>query len=315
MAVMSNDLLVSALTGFRSTFNEAFPAARVPQPWPAMTMQIKSTKKVEQIDWFGTVPQMVDATRGETVFGDLEDYSYSLEPNTYKSAITVQLRAFEDDTARIAPKSRQLAQEAARQPGQLIFESFELGTSALAFDGVAFFANTRVLGASANIDNIISGAYGDATVAEFQAGLIAAQAQMQAFQDDNGRPMQLTGNMIVVPPALMQTAWFSLQPGDGSSTPPVMPAGSQLGFTAAGYTVQVNPYLTAADNWYLLHVGGPESESRPFIFIDRLVPSVNGPASMDDPEVRDGERLKYVVRGRWVNGYGDPRLAVQVIDA
>lgn len=314
MAIVSNDLLDAALTGFRSNFNDAFPAAMLPQVWPEMTMQIPSTKKIEQIDWFGTVPTMRDATRGETVYQDLEDYSYSLEAITYKSAISIQRRAFEDDNARILPKSRQLAQEAARHPGELIMDQFESGTSDLAFDGVSFLNNSRTLNNSGTIDNIISGAYGDGTVAEFSAGLKAAQGQIASFNDDQGRPLQLVGNMIVIPPALVETAWQTLNRGDGTkSAVEAAPVGAQRAFNAAGYRVIVNPYLTVSDNWYLVHSGA--GEIRPFIFVDRVSPSVDGPASVNDPEVRDKDRMNYVVRGRYVTGYGDPRYIIQVVDA
>ncbi|KKL13741.1 hypothetical protein LCGC14_2522750, partial [marine sediment metagenome] len=155
-------------------------------------------------------------------------------------------------------------------------------------------------------------AYGDGTLAEFKAGLSAGRSAMRKFQDDQGRPMNHTPNVIVVPPELEQVAFEALsQTTQGTSTPPV-PATQDGSYRVAGYLLLVNPYLTTVDDWYMFHTS---AATRPFIHQKRIAPSLEG---LTSPETEAGivrDRFLYSVRARYAVGYGDPRYAVKMLDA
>ncbi len=311
MAIVNSDFLAGVRTGFRSLFQIAFEAASMQAPWRDMALTVPSTGSSESYDWLGTVPVMVDVTHGDIQVEGLGNYSQTIENLTYKAAIEVSRASMEDDKlGLITPRVQQLGQEAGRHPGQLMFALFESG--GLAFDGTAFFSDTRVIGRSANIDNIVSGAYGAGTVAEFLAGLAAGRSQMRLFQDDQGRPMNHIPNVIVVPPALEQAAVQALsQTTQGASTIPI-PATGDGAFRISGYLVLVNPYLTTTDDWYMFHVSGA---TKPFLYQERIAPSLEG---LTTPETESGiirDRFLYSVRARYAVGYGDPRYAVKMLDA
>jgi phage major head subunit gpT-like protein len=311
MAIVNSDFLAGVRTGFRSLFQTSFEAATKQSPWREMAMTIQSTGQVESYDWLGTVPVMVDVTDGDIQVEGLGHYSQSITNLTYKAAIEVTRAAMEDDKLNlVTPRVGQLGLEAARHPGQLIFALFESG--GLAFDATAFFADTRVIGRSANIDNIVTGSYGNGTVAEFLAGLAAGRQQMRLYQDDQGRPMNHTPNIIVVPPALEQAAYQALsQTTQGASTVPV-PATEDGAFRIANYLLLVNPYLTTTDDWYMFH---STAATKPFIYQERVAPSLEG---LTTPETESGivrDRFVYSVRARYAVGYGDPRYAVKVLDS
>lgn len=311
MAVITSDFLAAVLTGYRATFHRDFDAAAGGQLWRDLAMPIPSTKRTESHSWLGTVPKMQNVTRGPMHFDSLNAYSYSLENQLYKAGFEVERQEYEDDAlGLIQPRVQQLGPEAARHPGELIFDLFESG--GLAFDAVAFFADTRVLGASANIDNIVAGAYGDGTVGQFQAGLAAGRAAMRAFQDDKGRPMNLTPNVLVVPPALEQTAFQACNANQGTITQPVIPATQDGAIRAAGFLILVNPQLSTVDDWYMFHT---RSALKPFMHQTRLAPRLEG---ITNPETESGivrDRFIYTVRARYTVGYGDPRHAVRILDA
>lgn len=309
MAVVTSDFLAGVLTNFRVGFSQAFDAAANLQPWREIAMEVQSTGDIESHNWLGTVPQMVDVTRGELQVEGLYSFQYNLQNRTFKSAIEVQRKVFEDDKlGTVQPRLAQLGLEAARHPGQLLFQLFTSG--GLAFDGTAFFADTRVIGRSANIDNQLAGT--GVTVAAFQADLAAARAQMRLFQDDQGRPMNLVGNTIVVPPALEQSAFQALNANQGSITQPAIPATADGSFQASGYLVMVNPFLTDANDWYLLHRNG---QFRPFVFQTRIAPSLEGITNPNSDEGILRDRFIYTARARYEVGYGDPRYAVKTTNA
>jgi phage major head subunit gpT-like protein len=305
MAVsVTPELVTGALTTFRTIFNEAFDAASNLQPWRGIAMEVQSTGETETHHWLGTVPSMIDVTHDTLQVENLYAFDYSITNNTYKAAFEVPRSFFEDEKlGLVTPKIRQLAEEAARHPGQLIFQ--QVVTNPLAFDGVAFIADTRTIGASANIDNQIAGT--GTSVAQFQTDLAAATAQMMLFQDDRGRPMSGIGNVIMVPPALRQVAYQALNTNQAAAlnqmvAPPTGVIGSNEGFQ-----IVVNPYLTDTNDWYLLRVSGGFA---PFIYQTRVAPTLE-PLVEGSANAILNDTFVYTVRARYNCGVGDPRHIVK----
>lgn len=306
MAVVTSDFLAGVLTTFRARFQDVFDSAANLTPWrDVLAMQVDSNTDTETHAWMGTPPAMQDVTQRDLIMEGLYAFNYTLPNLTYKAAIEVKRSTFEDDKLNlIRPRIDQLALEAARHPGQLVLQA--AATNGLAFDGVAFFADTRVIGRSANIDNSIAGT--GTTVAALQTDLASARAQMMLFQDDQGRPMGARPNVIMVPPALEQAMWQALNANQGSILNPVVPGSATSLATAQGFQLIVNPYLTDVNDWFVFHVDGV---FKPFIFQTRISPTLE--SVLDNTEqavVRD--RYIYSVRARYNVGYGDPRYAVRI---
>lgn len=312
MAVVTADFLAGVMTNFRAEFQRAFDAANNAAPWHDLATEVQSNTDTETIQWLGTVPQMVDTTKKDLEMKGLEAFNYSISNLTFKAAIEVQRSTFEDDKLNlIRPRLEQLGQEAARHPGQLIMQLPV--TNGLAFDGTAFIADTRVIGLSANIDNNMASTGSGTTLAGFQADLAAARALLRSFQDDQGRPMNNVGNVIMVPPALEQLAYMAMNiqfPAASPNVGPAIPATQDGVIRANGYAIYVNPFLTDANDWYLMSVDGA---NKPFIYQTRLAPTLEN--VLDGTEyavVRD--RYIYSVRARYNVGYGDPRRVVRIVN-
>jgi len=305
MAVVTSDYLAGVLTNFRALFAESFEAARNLSPWREIAMEIPSTTLTETHTWLGTTPTMKDVSKGDLILEGLPRFDFSIENKVWKAGIEVERAVFEDDkVGLLLPRLRQLGEEAARHPGQLILNLPV--TNPNAFDAVAFFADTRMIGLSANVDNILAGT--GTTVAQFQTDLGSARAQMRKFQDDQGRPMNLVGNIIMVPAELEQVAYQALNANQGSITQPAIPATEDGAIRSAGYVVIVNPFLTDVNDWYLLHAAG---SIRPFIYQTRVAPALEG---VTNPTTESGvirDRFIYSVRARYEVGVGDPRHAVK----
>jgi phage major head subunit gpT-like protein len=306
--IVNSDLLSGLNTTFRAIFEESFAAAAGQQIFlNGLAMRVPSDTENETYSWFGTVPQMQDVTHGTVDLQGLNKYSFTVTNREYQNAIEVERVVIErDKLGQVRPRLNQLAMEAARHPAQLLMDLFE--TPGNAFDGTAFFANTRVIGSSANIDNILAGT--GVTVAQFQADLAVARGTMRDFQDDQGRPMNLIGNVLVIPSELEQTVWQALNVSQGDGViSPTMPADFGNGTQMRGYNVFVNPYLTDADDWYLLHAMG--DEERPFVFQEEKPVEFLG---ADDTNTRNfitARSFVYSAYGRYAVGVTDPRFAVK----
>ena len=308
MAIVTSDYLAGVRTQFRALYEREFAAALGLQGWKQLVLEVPSDTEQNTYEWFGTVPTMQDVTHGSVTLQGLREDNFTLVNAHYQAAIEVERAAMERDRlGLIAPRIQQLGQEAARHPGQLIFQ--HVLNNVNAFDGSVFFADSRTIGDSGNIDNQIAGT--GTTVAQFQTDLGSAVAQMRAFEDDRGRVMNLRGNTIMVPVELEDIAWRALNrsAGDGVTSPvqPVTPSGV---FSASGYSVVVNPYLTDADNWFLFHVGS--GVMKPFIYQVEKRPALESDTDPNSREAIIQRTFLYSVYGRYATGMTDPRLGVEV---
>ena len=309
MALVTSDFLANALKNFRTLFANEFEAANALQGWRQFTMEIKSTSTEETYEWLGTVPKMEELKGGDFVFDEIGGpFSLTITNLEWQAGFEIARVTFEDDKlGQIRPRIAQLAGEAARFPGEKIWGLFE--TPGNAFDGTGFFSDSRTIGDSANIDNIATGT--GTTIAAIQTDLNSIRGTVRKFQDDKGRPMDHIINTLVVPPEMEQTFYQALNAVQTPLTVPVVAAGVGDRFTASGYQVLVNPYLTDVDDWYAFAVG-PGKEARPFIFQNRAAPIFNG---MTDPNSDAGvirRRYAYTAYSRFNVGVGDPRRAIKV---
>ena len=306
MAVVTSDFLSGVRTNFRALYEREFIAAEGMQGWTMLALAQPSDGERNTYTWFGTVPLMQNVTHGTVELAGLRPDNFSLTNQEFQSAIEVERAAFErDQLGLIQPRITDLSAEAARHPGQLIFEHVRDNDNA--FDGSAFFGDTRTIGDSANIDNQLVGT--GTTVAQFQTDLGVATAQMRKFQDDKGRPGNLRGNTIMVPPELEQTAFQALNRASGDNVvSPVIPVTMNGVWAASGYQVVVNPYLTDDNNWYLFHVGS--GALKPFIFQTEKRPVLESDTNPNDRNTILARTFVYSVYGRYQTGMTDPRLGV-----
>jgi phage major head subunit gpT-like protein len=316
MAVVTSDLLASMTTQFSTDFWAARDRTMVADGWDKLCRMTTSATNQNTYGTFGSTPIMQDVTKKELITDSLIHYSYTLPNKTFKAGVPVKRAALEDDQfGEISEAIKAMGSESASHPGRLVWKLLTDGTSTststasgAAFDGLAFFADTRVLGGSANIDNLAAGS--GVTSANLITDLTTNRATMQRFQDDKGIVMNTIPNTIVCPPELVATFWVALNTDQTLAAAPMVPQGNQTGFSKAGYTVIGNALLTDTNDWYLLHIG--EGSKKPFIYQERVKTTFE---SMTDPNSEMAIKLDeylYSARGRYAVGFGDPRLAIKI---
>jgi len=300
MAVIDTGLLTK---GLRSEFFNRFNAAST--FFQDLATRIASTADSETYRWLGSLPRMRQWGTGRMARG-LGTESYSVENLKYESTLEVDRDEIADDkTGQIRIRIAELADRAASHKDYLIAQLLINGEAAgfESYDGVPFFADSHVSGASGAQDNKLTSDAADPdnpTIDEFKIGLKSAIAALMAFKDDQGEPMAIsaTGLSCAVPTTMYLTALEAVSATMVSSTSNVL---------AGAARVIAFPWLTDASKWYLLKTDGV---IRPFLFQDREAVEFTALTEDSDEGFRR-EKFLYGVRARYALAYGYWQFAVR----
>jgi phage major head subunit gpT-like protein len=116
---------------------------------------------------------------------------------------------------------------------------------------------------------------------------------MMSFKDDEGRPLNITPNILMVPPALEATANLLVNsPKLADDTP------NPYNGTAK---VLVNPRMTSSTAWMLLDT---TKAVKPFIYQERKKPVFVSQTDMNADDVFSRAEYKFGAEARAAGGYG-----------
>lgn len=296
MAVINTGLLQK---GLKSNFFARLGAVKTYyQDWAT---RIESTADSETYKWLGATPRMREWGTGRLAKG-LRTESYSVENLKYESTIEVDRDEISDDqTGQIKIRVEELALAAGVHKDFLISQLLINGeTSGFnSYDGVSFFNDAHISGASGSQDNKLTFAgvtdVTDPTTDNFKAALKQAIGQMLGFKNDVGDPAHMdTGGLVcVVPTTMYFTALEAVRASVISNTSNVMEGIA---------TVTPFPWLTDLSKWYLLKTGG-NTVVRPFVFQDREPIEFVALDEGSDESFRR-EKFLYGVRARYALSFG-----------
>jgi phage major head subunit gpT-like protein len=300
MAIINTGLLTK---GLRSEFFSRFDAATT--HFQDLATRIQSTSDSETYKWLGSVPRMREWGTGRIAKG-IGTESYSVENLKYESTLEVDRDEIADDkTGQIRVRIAELAERAATHKDFLIAQLLINGESAgfHSYDGVPFFADNHVSGASGAQDNNLTADAidpDDPTAEEFKAALKAAIGTMLGFKDDQGDPMSISAGSLVcvVPTRMYLTALEAVNATIVSNTSNVLQGAARI---------IAFPWLSDASKWYLLKTDGV---IRPLIFQDRE-PVEFTALTEDSDEGFRREKFLYGVRARYRIAYGYWQFAVR----
>jgi phage major head subunit gpT-like protein len=300
MAVINTGLLTK---GLRSEFFNRFEKA--PTYYRDLATRIASTSDHENYRWLGTVPAMREWGTGRMARG-LRTESYSVENLKYEATLEVDRDEIADDqTGQIRVRIGELAERAATHKDYLVAQLLINGEAHgyHSYDGVPFFSDAHVSGASGTQVNTVDTSAADAddpTTDEFKTSIKQAVVRMLGFKDDQGAPMPMSasGLMCVVPPPMYFAAVEAIKPNVVDGTSNVLQGIAR---------VIAFPWLENPRKWYLLKNDGVV---RPFIFQDREPVEFNALAE-DSEEGFKREKYLYGVRARYRMAYGYWQYAVR----
>ena len=239
--------------GLLTNFFEGFNGAAA--QWDQVATKVPSTAASEDYGWLGSVPRLREM-KGERVPQKLLDYTYTLKNKEFEASIEVRRSDLKDDqTGKFGPLVQSIGESAKVYPDELVFGSLlPNGFTSLCYDGQYFFDVDHPVGNTGTVQsNKLTSALSSTTFS-------TARSMLFKMQDDFGRPMSAANMklLLVIPAELQGTA-------EGILNASVLANGASNTLYKAA-DILVSPWLTDADNWYLLNVGGVV---KPFVVQER----------------------------------------------
>lgn len=298
-AVVSTDTLAAIRTDFQALFLESYAGYQA--RWQDITTEFPSGSQFLDLSWLGAPPAMKEWLDAR-VLDALRRHRYQIENKDWEATIEVDRNAIEDDNLGLyKPRVQELGIEAKRHLDEIVSDLLKNGTTDKAFDNVAFFADTRSIGDSGNIDNLLAGT--GTTQAQFAADFQAARAALLKFKNDRGKPANPVLKLVtVVPPDLQRVAEETFNAGIIANNDNVLKGASDH---------WVNPNLADANDFYVVNTFGP---IKPLAVSMRKRPGFD---ALDDPRsehVFKNRTFLYGTDGRYNGGYLLPWKAVKTVN-
>lgn len=278
-----------------TTFHNAFEAT--PNTWQKIAMLVPSTGKLNDYAWLSNFPKMRKWV-GEKLIKSLAAFKYTIVNDDWEATIEVDRNDIEDDSLGIYAPQAQMAGYSAKQlPDEIVYALVNGAFSNLCYDGKAFFATNHPVGKGI-VSNKGVVALSFATLALAQASYGAARIALRKMKDDEGRPLNITPNVLLVPPALEDT-------GKALLTNDRLEDGKPNPYKGTA-ELAVDARITSDTAWFLLDTTKPV---KPFLYQERKAPNFVQQTDPQSEGVFMRKKFKYGAEARAAGGYGFWQLA------
>lgn len=281
----------SNIEALRTTFSLAYQGAydETETFYQKLCTSIPSSSKSNTYGWVEKVGNLREWL-GPRVALNLKAQEYVVQNRPFEMTVEVDRDDIEDDnlglyTSMLMPT---LGESTRKHPDQLLVDELMLANPTV-YDGKALFANDHALG-SYTYDNLD-------TLALSADNFNTVWSRMASIKGEDGRPLGLMPNLLIVPPQLKKTALEILNTTFiaqvfGSNTAAAAPENVLKGWAE----ILVIPELAAnPDRWFLADVG---RRIKPFIYQERRAPQFVARDRPDDPRVFELKKLTYGVDKR-----------------
>lgn len=293
--IVNRENINAVFITLKTLYNNAFAAA--PSNWEKIAMKVPSTSGQNDYAWLSKFPKMIKWV-GEKAVKSLEAFKYTIVNEDYEATVEVDRNDFEDDNIGIYAPQAQMAGESAKQlPDEIIFALVNKAFTEKCYDGQYFIDVDHPVknedGTTGSVSNKGTAALSIATLALAQASLGAADTAMMEFKDDEGRPLGVIPDTLLVPPALKQIA-------NALMTTDRLEDGKPNPFKDA-YTVVVDGRLKSKTAWFLLDT---KKAVKPFIYQERKAPVFVQQTDMNADDVFSRKKYKFGAEARAAGGFG-----------
>lgn len=293
--IVDKATIANVFISLKTTFQNAFDAA--PNVWQRIAMMVPSTTSKNDYSWLSNFPKMRKWV-GDKFIKSLKAYNYTIINDDWEATIEVDRNDIEDDQlAGYAMQAQSAGQSAKQLPDEIILDLVNNGFTNLAYDGQYFFDTDHEV-AGASVANKITTALSISTLSAAMASYGAARTAMRKFKDDEGRPLNVNPDVLLVPPALEDVANVLMTTErleDGKPNP----------YKGTAQVVS-DARLTSDTAWFLLDTTKPV---KPFIYQERKAPVFVEQTGMDNDDVFSRKKLKMGAEARAAGGYGFWQMA------
>jgi len=291
--IINQSTIRDAFSSFNTVFNKAFAETEV--QYPKVAMEVPSETRDETYAWLGAVPSMREWI-GDRQIRSLAVYGYTIRNRDFELTVSVPRNDIEDDCIGVfKPMFQDLAFAARKHPDKLVFELFAKAFTEKCFDGKPFIS-----------DNHMPGIEGKKVKAQSNKGTSqltpdsygAARTQILTLVNDEGEPLRIVPDLLVVSPQKEAVARTILEATEIHQETNIYKGTAEL---------LVVPDLAAnPEQWFLLCTKRP---IKPFIFQNRRKPQLVAKDRPNDDNVFWEKEFVYGVDSRCNAGYGLWQLA------
>ncbi len=297
-----------AFYGFSTLFQQVYE--ETPVHYPAIANEIPSMTEEEFYAWVKRIPELREWI-GPRQINSLSGNVQRLKNRLFEDTVGVPRTKFEDDTHGLYANQsiRELAFAAKIYPDQILTAAILAGETAMAHDGQPYFSASHPV----NPDDAAGGTQANLFTAKpfsFE-NVNQLRAAGGALKAENGVPMELVFDTIIVPPQLEIAATQVATSTLISPTGGTVVGAAAFGAGALGVQdnplkgklkVEVLPRLASdPSTWYLACTG---RAVKPFIFQNRVKAEFAWLNKPEDHSVFLYDEYLYGVRARGAAGYG-----------
>ncbi|CUR45512.1 Phage major capsid protein [Alloalcanivorax xenomutans] len=279
----------------KTTFNRAFEQTET--TWEKVAMRVPSTSSENNYKWLSNFPRMRKWI-GDKTIKSLEGHGYTIVNDDWEATIEVDRNHIEDDTLGIyAPQAEMAGWSAKQMPDEIVSDLLNEAFTARCYDGQYFFDTDHPVGKGV-VSNKGTVALSIATLAAAQGSYGAARTALRKMKDDEGRPLNIRPNVLVVPPALEDIANALMKNDrleDGKPNP-----------YKGTSEVVVDARLTSDTAWFLLDTTKPV---KPLVFQERKKPVFVSQTDMNADNVFMRKKYLYGAEARAAGGYAFWQMA------
>jgi len=293
--LVNKETIRAAFVAMKTLFNNTFAAT--PSNWEKIAMRVPSTTGSNLYAWLSAFPKMRRWV-GEKHIQNLKAFSYTVENEDWEATVEVDRNHIEDDQLGIYAPQAQMAGFSAKQlPDEIVYEVVNGAFTNYCYDGKFFFDNEHPVG-HGTASNKGDAALSVASQAAAKASYGAARTQMRSFKDDEGRPLTVRPNVLLVGPALEDTARALL-------TNERLEDGKTNLYRGTAELV-VDERIESDSAWFLLDTSKPV---KPFIYQERKSPVFVQQTDPEADDVFNRKKYKFGAEARAAGGYGFWQLA------
>lgn len=292
--LVNKQSIKAIFSNIKTVFNNAFKGAD--SQWEKIAMRVPSSGSENDYSWMANFPKMREWL-GAKVVKRLAAFNYTIRNRAFESTVGIHKHDIADDNIGIVRPQAEMAGFSAKQwPDELVFELVAKSFTQECYDGQYFCDTDHPVG-----DGVVSNKGTDrldiSTQAAAKATFGAARTAMRSFKDDEGRPLGVKPDVILVGPALedlADTLYTSDRLEDGKPN------------IYKGKCKPVVADWIEGEEWFLLDTSKP---IKPFIFQERQAPEMVSQTDLDSDKVFSTGEFQFGAEARGNAGYGLWQLA------
>lgn len=296
--IINSATLQALRTNFSALFQGAYDAT---ETWyDKVCTTVPAGTSLETYGFLAQLPQM-KLFMGPRTLQNLKEYATQITSQDFEVTIPVDRNSILDDRLGLIPsRIADYAESVRKHPDQLLVAALQSGTAANGFDGVPFFSALHPLSGSNQSNNF--------TVTPLNStNYQTVRAAMMSYVGEQGVPLNVRPNLLVVPPALEQTARLivnadMISDGAGASITNVLKG------TADVYVA--SELANQPTTWYLF---ATNKSVRGLIYQQTQAPQFYMKSQMTDDNVFFDKQILFGADTREAIGYGPWWLAARAI--